>query len=302
MRIHSIPGGTRSTQACEDVTPALPIEDSASSDKRMKLRYTGTCRLCRTVIPARTEAVYERETKTVRCVTCEPQAHEAVSQEHDGVTEVIDSGVAGSSARREHERRKVRRVERIRTAHPKIGGLILALSDDPQSTRAWERGAVGEERLGVHLNALVSPTLVVLHDRRIPGTKANIDHIAVTRGGIWVIDAKRYKGRPELKVEGGILRPRIEKLFVGRRDCSKLVDGVLKQVDLVHEAVGEDIPVVGSLCFVEADWPLIGGSFTMRGVHVLWPKLLAKTLGARSDGGVDVGVVVEAIAARFPPA
>lgn len=91
----------------------------------------------------------------------------------------------------------------------------------------------------------------------------------MTRGGIWVIDAKRYKGRPELKVEGGILRPRVEKLLVGRRDCTKMVDGVLKQVDLVHKAVGEDIPVVRSLCFVEADWPLIGGSFTTRGVHLV---------------------------------
>nr|WP_245950367.1 hypothetical protein [Calidifontibacter indicus] len=29
----------------------------------------------------------------------------------------------------------------------------------------------------------------------------------MTTGGVWVIDAKRYKGRAELRVEGGILRP-----------------------------------------------------------------------------------------------
>ncbi|BAS11743.1 hypothetical protein AHiyo8_00460 [Arthrobacter sp. Hiyo8] len=80
--------------------------------------------------------------------------------------------------------------------------------------------------------------LAVLHDRLIPGSKANIDHIAITPGGIWVIDAKRYKGGPQLKIEGGILRPRVERLLVGRRDCTKLVDGVLKQVDLVRDLVG----------------------------------------------------------------
>ena len=37
-------------------------------------------------------------------------------------------------------------------------------------------------------------SIAVLHDRRIPGSKANIDHIAITAAGIWVIDAKRYKG------------------------------------------------------------------------------------------------------------
>jgi hypothetical protein len=47
-----------------------------------------------------------------------------------------------------------------------------------------------------------------------------------------------------------------------------LVEGALKQVELVQEVV-DDVPVLGALCFVEADLPLIGGAFTTRGVHVL---------------------------------
>ena len=177
---------------------------------------------------------------------------------------VEDAGVAGSSARREYERRKARDEERLRQKWGKLGGVAVALSDEKQSTKAWATGAVGEERLGARLDSLVSESIAVLHDRRIPGSKANIDHIAITAAGIWVIDAKRYKGRPELKIEGGILRPRVEMLLVGRRDCTKLVDGVLKQIDLVREVVG-DLPVTGALCFVEADWPLIGGAFTTQG-------------------------------------
>ncbi len=46
--------------------------------------------------------------------------------------------------------------------------------------------------------------------------------------------------------------------------------------------------MTGALCFVEADWPLIGGAFTTRDVHVLWPKRLAKLLTEPSDGTVDV--------------
>ncbi len=141
----------------------------------------------------------------------------------------------------------------------------------------------------------------VLHDRRIPGTRANIDHIAVASTGIYVIDAKKYRGRPSLKVEGGILRPRVEKLLVGTRDQTKLVDGVLKQVEVVRTIVGNDVPVTGVLCFIEADWPLIGGAFTTRGVHVLWPRLLAKRL-SESRGSVDVAAVSAALAAHFAPA
>ncbi|WP_253257566.1 nuclease-related domain-containing protein [Arthrobacter sp. Hiyo1] len=165
-----------------------------------------------------------------------------------------ESGVAGSSARREYERRKTKDEERLREKWGRFGGLAVALSDERQSTKAWDQGAIGEERLGARLDSLAPDGLAVLHDRLIPGSKANIDHIAITPGGIWVIDAKRYKGGPQLKIEGGILRPRVERLLVGRRDCTKLVDGVLKQVDLVRDLVG-DVPVTGVLCFVEADWP-----------------------------------------------
>ena len=118
--------------------------------------------------------------------------------------DVVDVGVPGASARREFERRRLGREKRIRTAHPKLGGLIHALTDDPQSTKAWDVGAVGEERLGHRLNELMTETLRVLHDRRIPGTRTNIDHLAVTQTGVYVIDAKKYRGRPHLKVEGGI--------------------------------------------------------------------------------------------------
>lgn len=276
-------------------------------DKRMNLRYAGVCRLCGTDLPAQADAVYERSTKTVRCVECpsaveitqvvlkietEPTAVEPSSDPH--------TGVAGSSARREYERRKAKDEERLRQKWGKLGGIAVALSDEKQSTKAWATGAVGEERLGARLDSLVSESIAVLHDRRIPGSKANIDHIAVTPAGIWVIDAKRYKGRPELKVDGGILRPKVEKVLVGRRDCTKLVDGVLKQVDLVRDVVG-DVPVVGSLCFVEADWPLIGGAFSTRGVQVLWPKRIAKLL-VQAEGSVEVATVREALATHFKPA
>jgi len=216
-------------------------------------------------------------------------------------TSAIESGLAGSSARREYERRKARDEERLRQKWGKLGGIAVALSDEKQSTAAWEKGAVGEERLGARLDSLVSESLAVLHDRRIPGTRANIDHIVVTRVGIWVIDAKRYKGRPELKIEGGLFRPRSEKLVVGRRDCTHLVDGVLKQVALVRAVVG-DLPATGALCFVEADWPLLGGPFTTRDVHVLWPKKLAKALSEGTEGPIDVAGISERLAGHFSPA
>jgi hypothetical protein len=256
----------------------------------MRLRYAGSCRICGVQLPARAEAIYERTTKTVRCVSHDattPIDPPAVGAVDPPVVDVVESGTAGASARREFERRKAKREERIRTKHPKLGGLILALSSERQSTTAWDTGAAGEERLGKGLDRLASDTLRVLHDRRIPKSRANIDHVAVTASGVYVIDAKKYRGRPHLKIEGGLFRPRVERLIVGSRDCTKLVDGVLKQVDVVRGLLDDDVPVHGVLCFVEADWPLIGGTFTTRGVQTLWPKKLYPKLQAEGPFTAD---------------
>lgn len=195
----------------------------------------------------------------------------------------------------------------MRQAHPRIGGFLLAISDEPQSTKAWATGARGEALLGAGLDSLADRGVRLLHDRRIPRTRANIDHIAVSRAGVFVIDAKRHNGRPHLRVDGGFLRARVERLVVGSRDQTRLVEGMHKQVDLVSAALAaagfSDLPVRGALCFVEADWPLIGGSFVIEDVRVLWPKKLADQLTA---GGPVSDAVADgahrALAAAFPPA
>ena len=70
-----------------------------------------------------------------------------------------------------------------------------------------------------------------------------------------------------------------------------LVDGVLGQVEQVRAALGdESIDVSGVLCFIEADWPLIGAFFSTRDVRVLSPRRLSKILDEAS-GGVDVASV-----------
>ena len=126
--------------------------------------------------------------------------------------------------------------------------------------------------------------------------------------GVYVIDAKNYTGRAQLRVTGGIFSPRVEKLIVGRRDCTKLVDGVHKQVDRVSEllardGIGQDIPVRGMLCFVEGDWPLLGGSFTVEGLDVLWPKKARKIIATPGPLGDDrLRELHRHLAAEFPPA
>jgi hypothetical protein len=92
--------------------------------------------------------------------------------------------------------------------------------NEPQSTIAWAQGGRGERLLGDYLEKIQDDrSVVVLHDRRIPGTRANIDHIAITRsGGVWAIDAKNYTGKVQRLDKGGWFSTDL-RLYVGHRDA-----------------------------------------------------------------------------------
>jgi hypothetical protein len=58
-------------------------------------------------------------------------------------------------------------------------------------------------------------------------------------------------------------------LFVGRRDCSRLAVGMCWQVEATEAALGDpEIPVSPVLCFIDADWPLLGGPRRFKGVLI----------------------------------
>jgi hypothetical protein len=69
---------------------------------------------------------------------------------------------------------------------------------------------------------------------------------------------------------------------------------------VVRDVVG-DVPVRGALCFIDADWPLIGGPFTIRDIDVRSPKRMAKLL-REEEGTVDVEQVALQLMERLPPA
>lgn len=88
-------------------------------------------------------------------------------------------------------------------------------------------------------------------------------------------------------------RPRVEKLYVGGSDKTALVDSVQKQLEVVRSALGAEhtVPVHGALCFIDADFPIIGGDFTISGVAVVWRKKLAKLLAA--PGPLDDAAIAQ---------
>lgn len=266
----------------------------------LRLRYPATCAACGTQLPPGTTAFWDRAAKSATCLACRPDATADPPE--------LDRGTPGASARREWTRRRDARAERVRSRHPRLGGLILALTDEPQSTTAWSRGACGEKVAGRNLEPLRGEGFAVLHDRRLPGTKSNIDHLVVSPAGVFTVDAKRYAGRVEQRDLGGWFRPG-HRLFVGRHDRTKLVAGAERQAAAVRAALAgarwSMVPVTPVLWFVGSDnWPLIGPRpFRFGQVHVVWGKRLGELM--RRERVIDQCAIDDLerfLAEAFPPA
>ncbi len=171
-----------------------------------------------------------------------------------------DPGQPGASAFREASRRRDRRL--AATGH-KPHGLkrVVAFLFGPSAVekrellreRNWSAGAEGEVMLAAHLVRSCA-AVPLLHDRRMPGSRANIDHIAVAASGIYVIDAKRYRGKIEVH------KPLFgaPKLTIDGRDRTRLIAGLARQVSAVEAAVSDiapGVPVHGCLCFLTPEKP-----------------------------------------------
>jgi hypothetical protein len=194
----------------------------------------------------------------------------------------------------------------VRARYGKLGGIVLALTDDPHSTNAWAYGANGERALGKVLDPLREEGIAVLHDRRIPGSRANIDHLVVSRAGVFVIDAKNYLGRVERRVRGGWFSSE-ELLYVGGRNKTTLIIGMAKQSAAATTALGDafgSVPVVQAVCFTAAEWPRFFPTPIRFGdVHVLWPGALVKLI--RGEGALDqqhIAQIERQLAIRLPAA
>jgi Nuclease-related domain len=82
-----------------------------------------------------------------------------------------------------------------------VAAWVLWFRPSPDA-RAWQRGATGERRTARLLDPLARHGWAVLHDLAVPGSRANLDHLVIGPGGVFVIDSKQYRGRLQLDPTG----------------------------------------------------------------------------------------------------
>jgi hypothetical protein len=126
---------------------------------------------------------------------------------------------------------------------------------------AWRQGAAGEQRTAHLLAALERQGWVVLHDLAIPGSQANLDHLVIGPGGVFVIDSKHYRGRLQLDPSG--------RLWHGRYPLAPTLQAVSFEADRAALVLTDpDVVVV----------PIVA----VHGAQVPWGKVVMQ---GRAGGG-----------------
>jgi hypothetical protein len=173
-------------------------------------------------------------------------------------------------------------------------GWALRFRPSPE-TRAWRRGAIGERRTARLLARLERDGWCVLHDLAIPGSRANIDHLLIGPGGVFVIDSKLYTGRLHLAPGGS--------LWHGRHPLAPLLRTARFEADQAAQLLAApDVSVVPLLAVHGAQVPW--GKLVVDGVPVVSARRLLELLHHLPIvlGPERVGGLADRARVRFRPA
>jgi hypothetical protein len=171
--------------------------------------------------------------------------------------------------------------------------------------RRWVQRAEGERRSRARLD-LLGEGVIVLNDRRIPGSREGIKLIAVAPAGVFVIDTKRFKGLVHTMRPGTIGNLGPYELHVGRRNCTHSIDALRRQAEVVRATLDAGPPGAGAvaihpmLCLTRAEWGF-PSAVQIGDVWVGWPRLMAGEVQA--PGALDLPTVKQVsalIADRLP--
>lgn len=103
---------------------------------------------------------------------------------------------------------------------------VLKAVVEPDHVRAWGIGAEGE-RVTARELAKLPAEYRALHDLRILGSRANVDHVVIGPTGVFVVESKRMRGK--LRVPG-------DEVFIGGRR-RRMVEEVRTEVAAVENVL-----------------------------------------------------------------
>jgi hypothetical protein len=212
----------------------------------------------------------------------------------------LESDIAVATERRGLDRRGVAHSRDVDEfwGSGRVGRIARAFLDLPHAdadapSHLAESSGACVETLERRTDRNRDERAVVLHNRRIPGTRDIIDHVVIAPSGVWVVDAIGLSGKVAERKVGGWLKQE-SRLYLGDVDQSSLlaaIDQKSRAVERLLEHVdASGLSVDRAACFTAAEWPrMFARPLRISDAWITWPSNLAGMIVA--DGSLDSDTV-----------
>lgn len=165
-------------------------------DRQMSLRYHGRCRVCEASLVAGTQAIYEPDRRTVRCITCETASPTLPAKESQPIAAPPTAPARDGELRlRAPASSVIAETLRVQASAPPRSGVARLFGRSPLSadSMSWYLGALGELEVARVLDQL-GPEWSVIHAIPIGSAGSDIDHLAIGPAGVFTINSKFHEG------------------------------------------------------------------------------------------------------------
>jgi hypothetical protein len=172
-----------------------------------------------------------------------------------------------------------------------VAAVVAVAARPDRDPGRWLRGAAGEEATAALLEGLPRRRWVLYHDRSVPGSAANLDHVAIGPTGVWMIDTKTF--RAPLRAGWRSVRAGDHPVDTGPAawEAAIVADRLDTEVTAVLAVHGEGLPRRGRR---------VGGVAVLPAAAV--PDRLRRRRGSARLSRREVSTLAEAFDRAFPPA
>ncbi|GII05732.1 nuclease-related domain-containing protein [Planobispora takensis] len=186
-----------------------------------------------------------------------------------------------------------------------VAAVLVAIIDalyrwrHHEAVRTWRQGAKGERKTARMLRPLRRRGYAVLHDRALPGSSANVDHLVIGPNGVFVVDSKNWNRNKRITTRG-------RYVHIGSTWGDAAVKGAVYEARRVAEglgaALGQPVEVTPVLAIHGPTLPLLR-VMKVEGVALLRASQVRHwiTRGSARLGEQEVARLAAAAERLFPP-
>jgi hypothetical protein len=162
-------------------------------------------------------------------------------------------------------------------------GLTVTTARRRELVASWRQGAKGERQTAKLLAKLEQDGWRVFHDLAIPGSRANVDHLVIGPGGVWIIDSKLWGRQVRWDPRHGWMHGRsaiTPELNITRWEVAEVEQALVDSLNAAARHLDPPGGIDVHLAWCVHGEPLPGGRLVVDGETIVNPRHLLGLLRA----------------------